>query len=232
MLTVIAGENVVSSRQKLLDLKSKYLEKGYEVSEISVDNVESLLNDYDGVMNLFGQEPVYIVENLAKKYKGRAKTTFKEAVQNIAKKQTLHLISWEEGKSAYEISGLKRIASTFDEHKLDQNIFGLLENCYPKNLNIFLKDLEKVEKTQDAGFIYAMLCKHVRKLLLAKEDFFDKKTAPWQKSRIKSQSEKWEKKLLTNFYEGLCKIDRSIKTNSTTYDLKQSMEYLICYYLK
>lgn len=232
MLTVIGGEDSVASRQKLQELKSKYKAQGYSIDGVAPGDVPELLKNAEGVTNLFGQESIYIVEKLSSKYKGREKTPFKEAVQSIAKSTTIHLIDWESGKSAYELSALKRIATTFYEAKPSKSIFELLDSCYPGNLKQFLNAVEVVNQTQDIGFIYALLCKHVRKLILAQNNALDSKTPPWQRGKLKSQAALWKEENLLKFYEGLARIDISMKTSSTSYDLRASLELLVCYYLK
>lgn len=232
MLTIIAGEDTVVSRQKLQELREQYKKKGYSIDQVPVVEIPELLKNAEGVTNLFGQASVYIVENVSSKYKGRAKTPFKEAVQELAKSQSIHLIDWEDGKSAYDLSSLKKIATTFYEAKPAKNIFELLDACYPGNLTQFLQALEIVNQSQDIGFIYALLYKHIRKLILTAEGIADSKTPPWQRGKLTYQAQKWDKNKLIKFYEGLARIDISMKTSSTTYNLRESIELLVCYYLK
>lgn len=232
MLTIIAGEDTATSRQKLQELKEQYRQKGYSIDVVSTADIPDLLKNADGVTNLFGQESIYIAENVSSKYKGRAKTPYKEAVQLIAKSNSIHLIDWEEGKSAYDLTTIKKIATTFYEAKPPKNIFELLDACFPGNLDSFLKTLAIVNTSQDIGFIYALLCRHVRKLYLASEGIIDSKTPPWQRGKLSFQAKKWDPKKLQKYYEGLARIDISMKTNTTPYDLRESIELLVCYYLK
>ena len=232
MLTIIAGEDSITSRQKLQELKEQYKQKGYSIEAVSVSDIPDLLKNADGVTNLFGQEAIYVTENASSKYKGRTKTPYKEAIQLIAKSTSIHLIDWESGKSAYDLSSFKKIATSFYEAKPAKNIFELLDACYPGNLVEFLKALAVVNATQDIGFIYILLCRHVRKLYLAAEGISDMKTPPWQRGKLTFQAKKWDPKKLMKFYEGLARIDVSMKTSSTPYDLKESIELLVCYYLK
>lgn len=232
MLTIIAGEDSIVSRNKLQSHKEKYKNENYSIQDVSASNVPDLLKNAEGVTDLFGQESIYVVETLSSKYKGREKTPFKEAVQDIARSTSIHLIDWESGKSAYEVSGLKRISTAFFEAKPEKSIFELLDACVPGNLSPFLNSVDQVSKTQDIGFIYALLCRHVRKLILASENALDSKTAPWQRGKLKSQASVWDQLNLVKFYEGLARIDISMKTSSTPYDLRGSIELLVCYYLK
>jgi len=232
MLTVIAGEDSITSRSKLQSLKKTFGEKGYAITDTTVSNLEEILKDSSGVRDLFGKQSVYFVEGISQKYKGREKTPFKETVQHIANEKGIHVIDWENGKSAYELSGLKRIATTFDEYKPGKNVFQLLEVCTPGNLKIFIDTFAIVSKTQDITFIYALLWKHVRKLIQAKNNTLESSIPSWQAQKLSFQADRWDTKTLVSFYEKLAGIDVSIKTNQTTYDLKESIELLVCYYLK
>lgn len=232
MLTIIAGEDTILSRQKLQLLKEQYKQKGYSIEQINSTDVPELLKNADGVTNLFGQESIYISENISSKYKGRAKTPYKEAVQYIAKSTSIHLIDWEDGKSAYDLATIKKITTTFYEAKPPKNIFDLLDAFYPGNLNDFLKALSVVNAAQDIGFIYTLLYRHVRKLYLASEGIVDSKTPPWQRGKRSLQAKKWDTKKLQKCYEGLARIDISMKTGTTPFDLRKSIELLVCYYLK
>ncbi|KKQ36932.1 MAG: hypothetical protein US54_C0049G0005 [Candidatus Roizmanbacteria bacterium GW2011_GWA2_37_7] len=232
MLTVIAGEDSVASRSKLQDLKKIYRNDGYLVEQTTVDTLPEVLKNSSGVRDLFGKQSIYFVDGISTKYKGRINTSFKNIVQQLAEEKNIHIVDWENGKSAYELSSLKRIATVFDEYKPGKNIFQLLEACYPKNLKIFLDTLDVVAVTQEITFIYTLLWKHVRKLIQAQHNTLDSSVPSWQKQKLVFQSQKWDQPTLMKFYERLARIDVSFKTNSTTYDLKESIELLVCYYLK
>ncbi len=232
MLTIICGEDISAARQRLLDLKQTYKDKGYSVQSVAVTDLPEVYKESQGVVDLFGQQSVYFVDSISSKYKGRGKSPFKEAVQNISKNTEIHVVGWEEGKSAYDLSSLKKIATSFEEFKPSKNIFQLLESCYPGNLTEFMSSLNIVSVSQDSMFIYTLLWRHIRKLLLAQENEFDKSVQAWQKARILQQAKAWEKKKLMYFYEGLIKIDQGMKTSTSTFNLKDSIEILACYYLR
>lgn len=232
MLTIICGEDIPAARQHLVSLKQKYKEKGYSIQQISLNDLPAVYKSSQGVIDLFGQESVYFVDAISSKYKGRGKNEFKDTVVEISKNPTLHVVSWEEGKSAYDLATIKKIATTFNESKPAKNVFELLDYAYPGNLQEFLSTLEIVTNSQDIVFIYTLLWRHVRKLILAQENIFDKTVQPWQKGKIVQQAQMWDKKKLLAFYEGLIKIDQGMKTSTSTFDMKESIEILACYYLR
>ncbi|CAN5185902.1 hypothetical protein BH09PAT2_BH09PAT2_07210 [soil metagenome] len=232
MLTIICGEDISASRNELQALKKSYQKKGYSVKNVTASELPEIQKSNEGVVDLFGQESIYAVENLSSLYKGRGKTDYKTTIDELSKNQKLHVIDWENGKSAYELTTIKKLAHSFHEAKPSQSIFQLLDSTVPGDVNRFISILHLVNETQDSMFIYTLLWRHVRKLILAADGIFDKKTSPWQKTKLQSQVRTWKKEKLVSFYEGLVKIDFGMKTSSSTFDVRESIEILACYYLK
>lgn len=232
MLTIICGEDTAASREQLRTLKQNYKKKGFLVQYVTPKDLPEILKSNDGVIDLFGQESVYTVENISSVYKGRGKSEFKTAIDELSRHEKLHVIDWENGKSAYELTTLKKLTNSFYESKPQRSIFQLLDMTTPGNIQGFISTLRSVQETQDNMFIYTLLWRHVRKLLLAADGIFDKKTAPWQKGKLQTQARSWPKEKLVSFYEGLVKIDFGMKTSSSTFDIRESIEILACYYLK
>ncbi|MFA9288647.1 MAG: hypothetical protein ACEQSA_02095 [Weeksellaceae bacterium] len=232
MLTIICGEDSAASRNHLNELRKSYHQKGFHIQQVALPEVIELHKNGAGVMSLFAAQSVYIVENLSKLYKGRTKTAAKTAVEELAKDKNIILIDWEEEKSAYELTSLKKLASSFQEYKLSATIFQLQETCYPGNLNVFLQTLRTLTTIQDEGFVFAMLWKHIRKLILVSEGILPAGTAPWQKGKLQAQARSWQDKRLVDFYEGLTRIDIRLKTSASVFSQADSIEVLACYFLR
>ena len=232
MLTIICGEDIVASRRLLQQLKQNYKQRGYVIEQITTSQIIEIQKSNEGVVDLFGQEAVYFVENLSSQYKGRGKSEFKTAVDEFSKHKTMHLVDWENGKSAYGLATLKKLTHDFHEQKPLKNIFQLLDDCVPGNLKQFHATFHTVLETQDAMFVYTLLWRHIRKLVLANEGVLDPKTPPWQRGKIQGQARQWKSEKLINFYEGLARIDSGMKTASSTFSITESIDLLACYYLK
>lgn len=233
MLTIICGEDEVEARLKFKNFTSKFKNEGNILLNVALNNLEDVLKDENGgVADLFGNTAIFLTEYLSKKYKGREKTTFKDKIVNIAKNNNVHLIDWEGGKSAYDLSSLKKISTTFLESKPTKNIFDLLDSCYPKNLKNFLEIFDKVAETQEEIFIYTLLWRHMKNVILAKLNYQALKLAPFQKVKIANLANKWDEKNLLNFYEKLLNIDISTKLSTNPYSYNNSVKLLVCYYLK
>lgn len=232
MLTIICGEDTAASRDTLSTLKQAYRTKGFLIQNVAASALPDILKSNEGVIDLFGQESIYVTENLSSLYKGRGKSDFKTAVEELSKHASLHILDWENGKSAYELTTLKKLTNNFHEAKPSKSVFDLLDVAMPGKVVVFIQTLQKVLQTQDSMFIYTLLWRHIRKLILAHDNSYDSKTPPWQRGKLLSQAKAWQKEKLMSFYEGLAKIDFSMKTSSSTFDIRESIEILACYYLK
>ena len=232
MLTVICGEDQQTARKYLLSIKDSYKKKGYSLMEVLAADLPEVYKNSSGVVDLFGQKSVYFVDGLSKQYKGRTKTPFKQTVEALSKDKNIHLIDWEAGKSGYVLSTLKKISYSFQEYKPGKNVFQLLDFCYPGNLKNFLLTLAIVLNTQEEMFVYTLLTRQIKKLLMASDGHFDSKTAPWQRGKLQSQARMWKLKQLVNFYDGLIRIDVATKSGSSRFTIRDSIEILACYYLK
>lgn len=232
MLTIFCGEDIEKARTKFNEFINNEKIKGFKLHHIKSDEVLNILKNDEGVFDLFGNQLLYQSEYISKKYKGRVKDEYKEAIQKISLSKNVNLISWEGGLSAYDLSTIKKITTNFFESKPSKSIFELLDLIYPGNLNAFLATLEIILPITEELFIYTMIRQHIRKLHHFAEGVIDNKTPPWQKIKIKNQALKWEKHKLKKFYEKLLNIDVTIRTGETTYNYMESIKLLVCYYLK
>jgi hypothetical protein len=227
MLTIICGEDTVASRAYFITLQEEYQKKGYFLDKIQPNQIEEVAHSQtDGGM-LFFEKRVYVVQNLTS-YTARKKSKeFEATMQSLIANKQLEIIDWEE-KSGREI---KLKASQVKEFKPSASIFQLQEACYPQNLQSFVKQLNAVADTQEEGFIFTMLARHTRTLLLAKTNQLPSTVPFWMKKKFQDQADKWTLEGLTGFYEGLAKLDLSTKTNHNIYGIKGSLELLGCYFL-
>lgn len=231
MLTILCGEDSVSSRRQLQLLLDEYRKSNHLIEYISPSQIMDVYKDSNGVVSLFGQQKVYVINNLSSTYSKRSKAELAKIIEELASNKDITLLDWEEGKSAYELSSLKKIASQFKEFKPEKSIFQLMDSCFPGNKKDFISNLQKVNITQEETFIFIMLSRHMRSLLLAKYNGLDSKVSPWQKRNLLNQSKLWEEQKLIGFYEGLARIDIAMKTSNTPFKMKESLDILACYYL-
>lgn len=227
MFTLFCGEDSVSSWSALVAKKKKLKEDHIEITEIAPRELEESLKD-GGTVSLFSSQIAYSTTGLVS-YLKRKKIKPAEYFGQLHTNKDTIVLNWENGKSLYEM-GLKK-APYIEEHKPSADIFSLLDLCVPGKRKEFLSYLDKVIQLQEEIFVYTMLHRHVRSLLIAATNPAKVSGAPFMVSRIKSQARKWDQERLLKFYEGLIRIDISRKTNGSPYSIGQSIEILACYYL-
>lgn len=227
MIQIVCGEDVVSARSYVAKLKGHYKDKSYLVQDIQPNEIFDIQKLGEHSASLFEEQRVFFVRNLGP-YLSKSRK-FSPTVKELASNEEVYVIDWEEGKSAYEI-GVKD-KKLIKEFKPSSTIFSFLDSCVPKNRKQFITQLHNVLETQDEMFTYIMLCRHIRSLITARYNSFADRIAPWQKMKLSSLTKQWEEQKLIQFYEGLAKIDQSIKTSATPFSIKQSLEILALYYL-
>ncbi|MEO6508473.1 MAG: hypothetical protein ABIO02_00815 [Patescibacteria group bacterium] len=227
MLTIICGEDTIASRTYFINLQSEYQKKGFYIEKILPNQIEEVIKMNGNEGMLFNGEKLYSVQGLTT-YTARKKSKeFEGVIKKLIEDKEITVLDWEE-KSAREI---KLKATDVKEFKPSQTVFQLQESLYPKNLKQFLITLNMLAETQEEGFIFTMLARHSRTLLLTKTNQLPSTVPPWMKQKLKAQADRWTVEGLSGFYEGIAKLDTSIKTSTNLYGIKGSLELLGCYFL-
>lgn len=228
MLTIICGEDSVSAREYYQKLKTAYESKSVFVQAVHPKDIIATIRTGEQTIDLFSQKTVYFTENL-NAYLSRAGRKLPEGFEELFAAKDSEIIDWESEKSGRDLKIAK--LGKVKEFKPGKTIFQLLDACYPTNKKQFLLLLDAIGASTDGVFIYTMLARHIRSLLLAKNDTFSSRVAPWQRGKLSSQAKKWDEKKLVGFYEGLHRVDIALKTSATPYTVKESLDILACYYL-
>lgn len=233
VITIFCGEDIVAARTAFTQAASKL---SNEITEIITLPPAAILDLQKGLadnLSLFSSQKIYCVENLEKygfkKSTKAKKDAFYESLLAISTDKSITLLDFEEGKQARQLK-LKDLAKVYESQPAT-SIFKLLDECFPGNKLLFIQSLRTVCETQDQMFIFIMLIRHVRNLVLALADPQAAKLPPWQKFKIIGQAKKWDKQKLTDFYSGLIKIEINTKTSADPYGIAKSLEILACHYL-
>jgi hypothetical protein len=223
MITIVCGEDSISSRNYFTLLKKQYQQKEYETKTLSPGQITSpkLLNEEN--LSLFTNKTIYFSENL---YLKKTKT-----ISDILANKKITLIDWEDGLSGRDIRLGKNSQVKIKEFKPSENIFKLLDSCYPTNRKNFLQLLHSLSNRADNFFVFLMFIKHIRKLIIIKTGKKPSKLADWQIYKLKTQTASWKTENLVNFYEALQRIDVMTKTSRNPYSLLESLDILSVYFL-
>lgn len=230
MITIVCGEDIVRSREYLLQLEEQFKKKGFGIQKIPALDIQESLSSLSSAPNLFGQSQVFVTELLNRHIARKSSTNvLLNLLEAVSKNKSIELIIWE----TVSVRDLKlKNIGTVKEFKPSKNIFQLLDSCYPANFSVFHSLLNDVASPQNEMFVFVMLARHLRTLLSIKLKAVDlSKLPPWQAGKLKSQAAKWPEKALLSFYDGLYRIDASLKTGRNPQGVKNSLDVLACYIL-
>ncbi|MFH0979327.1 MAG: hypothetical protein V1803_00015 [Candidatus Roizmanbacteria bacterium] len=229
MLTIICGEDSIASRDYYSNLKKSYQDKVFQIIEIPSSELENIPSWMAESQSLFNQNKIFFTVNINKRLSRKLNLKINKVVEQLIKDKTVEVIDWEEEISSRELKFPKGFI--IKEFKPPQNIFKLQDALYPGNLKSFLSILNQLTETVDENFVFIMLIRHLRNLLLVKIGQGNSKLQSWQIAKLKNQVSKWQLDKLINFYDSFHKIDVSQKTSTNPYTLKKSLDILSVYYL-
>jgi len=229
MLTIICGEDSITSRSYYSSLKKNYQDKDFQVIEIPSSELENIPSWMGESRSLFKENKVFFTVNVNKRVSRKLNLKINKVVDQIIKDKTIEVVDWEEEISSRSLKFPKGV--TVKEFKPSQNIFKLQDALYPGNLKSFLSILNQLTETVDENFVFIMLIRHLKNLLLVKTGQSNSKLQSWQIAKLRNQASKWRQDKLINFYDAFHKIDVSQKTSTNPYSLKKSLDILSCYYL-
>ena len=233
MIYIYCGEDSINARLAYEKAIEKYKSTLAEIVSISPSSIVEVKKGIADNMSLFSTQTIFCVENLEKfgfrkSTKAKADVVY-EAIVSLAQNKNVILLDFEDGKQGRQLK-LKDL-TTIHESKPSTTIFKLLDECIPGDKNSFIQSLRLVCSTQEEQFVFIMLYRHIRLLVLLLTDGLSDKLPPWQKYKVLGQAKKWEKQSLIDFYSGLIRIEIGSKTSSNPYGIRKSIEILACHYL-
>jgi len=229
MLTIICGEDSIASRNYFNDQQKVYLDKEFEIVNIDYHQLLELDESEAISASLFTQKRVYFTNSLNKKVFKKLSDKTEKKIKEIIASKKIQVFDWEEETTSRDLKSIKGIL--IKEFKLSQSIFKLLDSCYPGNLKNFVNSLGVLSETTADIFIFIMLARHMRNILIVKMGEKIPKLMSWQIAKLSNQAKYWKVDNLINFYEGLHRVDVNSKTNGTPFTIKKSLDILACYYL-
>lgn len=229
MLTIICGEDSISSYNYYASLKKSYSEKDCEIIFISANDLGNISLWMGEAQLLFTQKQIFFTQNINKKLSKKLNLKFNKIIEDLIVDKNVEVISWEEDLQSRFLKFPKGI--TIKEFKPTESIFKLQDSLYPGNLKNFLKIFKELVKTVDENFIFIMIARHLRNLILVKTEQTVNKLQQWQVYKLKNQAAKWETEKLINFYDSFHRIDLLQKTSTSPFNLTKSLDMLAVYYL-
>lgn len=226
MITIIHGEDTLSSRNFFLEQKRKVKDAVSFAGETLV--LSDLIQHIDGALLFTTNKEIFIEDFFSKRKPGK---DFDEIIAYLQKKNEANIYFFERKKlTKKHVSYFKEsIIKTFDFPK---SLFQFLDKIKPKSLdNIVL--FHDVLRTIEAELVLFMLIRQLR-LLLAVSDSDSKNSieevkrlAPWQISKLQRQTRYFSVQELMNIYKKLYEIDLGLKTGSLSLSLEQAIDFFL-----
>lgn len=227
MITIIHGDDIVSSRTYLNDIKVKFPE-GIQVSPDSL-NMTDLTQRIDGG-GFFDTEKVIIIEQLFAKRK--AKKEF-EAIVEYLKSKTLEneIYLWENKELDKKSLSLFN-HPTVKTYKLPQTLFFFLDAIKPGAGKELVRMYHETLKTTDAEMVFFMLIRHIRLLLALQTPSSEtideaKRLAPWQQGKVTRQAKLFSQDQLLEIHKQLFTLDKEQKTGELSVPLNLAIDILL-----
>ena len=227
MITIICGEDISSSRLFFAGEIANFKSKGFEVKSITSEELKYLESGY-AYKTLFGSTTIYISENTHKSY-ARNKKALNTLLNTLSKNKDLVILIWEDSISKRDLGITADVR--FKEFRPDKNIFKLIESCYPTNLKSFIYTLNEIRTKTNDFFVFIMLSRHIKKLILYQHGIMPPNLQTWQKIKLEYQQKYWKQELILDFYDKLITLDSLIKTGKTPFKVFDYLETLSVYYL-
>ncbi|MBD3250643.1 MAG: hypothetical protein GF381_03690 [Candidatus Pacebacteria bacterium] len=224
MITILHGDNIVKSRQKLVELIDQAKDRGVVVNRLEAGKtdrpeLESKLTK----TSLFGTDRIVVLEEL---HSLRSTNKKKELIELILQAE-LDLILWE-SRSLTKTMLKKFPRAKSQEFGLTNQLFNWLDSLAPTKYTkpSQLQLLNEVIKTDDEYMCLAMLARQIRLLIQAK-DGGQIKGPPFVISKIKKQARPFSLGQLLELHRQLVEFDLRLKTSTNQLEPGQFLEWFV-----
>lgn len=220
-ILVFHGDDIINSRRAYSDKIRQYVNENYEIIRIEGKNIDDNflhINLYSPA--LFTVRRVIAIDCLFSLPKNETKD---KIITLLNDRDENEVVIWENK----EVDSRKQPAIfQFIPFKLPNDLFIFLDQLNPVNITGSLLMLEKLLYQIDESYIFLMLVRQVRLLLLVKGGETGNLQS-WQVAKLKHQSDSFTTLQLISFYRRLRDIDYRQKTSQTVTSYLGEVEYLL-----
>lgn len=221
-IIVFCGSDIVSSRIAFKDYLQSLKINDFEVIYCRGKDLtkETLSLNFEA-LSLFGKKRVLAIENFFSGTKSQD-----DLIKHLLSLKEKDVVFWETKEfSANQQNPFPGII--FKKFTLPEVVFKFLESLQPGKPGENLAYFFEARQATDINFLFLMLVRQIRLLILAKEPECLGKIAPWQKKRLLAQTKMFSQEKLIDIYKKLFLIDFEQKTSSSPFNLGSSLDLLI-----
>jgi DNA polymerase III delta subunit len=232
MITVIHGDDIVSSRNFLHKIKSDISQSvSFEGKKVTVTD---LVQELEGG-SLFGGDKTLFIEELLSGRKGKDVTEITSYLKDHADLGTIYV--WESKQlGKRDMDSFGRV--TDQSFTIPKTLFSFLDAIAPASRqggpqnSRLLSLYHALLKSVEPELVFFMITRHFRILLTISDESGDTideaaRLAPWQKSKLERQSRLFSTKELKDAHQKLFQIDLATKTGGTPLSLSQSIDFFL-----
>lgn len=222
MITLLHGDYIEASRNELTRLKEKAQGKEVRVLDGRTIELTDLTQSLEST-SLFGGDVVVVIERLFGKI-GKFPKKIEQVATVIAKNSATDILLWEEKEiGATPIKHLGQDV-TVRLFKLPVLIFQLLDGIRKGNAKQLVTLFSQIQQTDAPELVFSMVVKRVRQLIQIADGAKPEGVAPWQLSRLTTQTKSFTMGELLVHYAALHDAEVSIKTGVSPFTMAQHLE--------
>ena len=226
MITIVHGENLVKSREKLFQLKQLAKNNNQELTsllakQINFPTLEKALYAHD----LFGQQHCLIIEELHSLAHSKIRNKYIEQIQKAG--QNLDIILWE--KKSLSKSNLQKFprAQVFT-YPMGKALWDFLDALQPRasSKKQLLLALNEAVEQDSAELCFIMISKRIGDLLALKLGS-EMNMHPFVKNKLKQQQLLFTQAQLLNAHQQLYQLDKKLKRSQNLLSLRSELDLLL-----
>lgn len=225
MITVLHGDDIITSRKKLTYLKEQFKDGEVLQFEGGKTNVTDVVQVFESA-SLFAKKRLIVLERFLET-KDR---TLIASILNHLKKSTHEVVFWEPKEIKRELLTLFPKQANIFFFKQEQALFQFLDSIKTGNARYSLPLLHQVLKKESEELVFYMVVRQFRLLLsIASKAAISeiKRLAPWQRSKLERQARQFTSDRLLLFYRKLFQIEREVKTGGNALPLSASLDLFL-----
>ncbi len=214
MITIIHGEDTLSSRNYLNELKLSFIR--FDAVEGNIDEVVQVLEG----STLFASEQNLLVENL---FSRKAKNL--EQIIELSNKSLIGIYLYD-SKEVTRSNLSKFPKAKVNLFKFPQTLFSFLDAIYPGNLQL-IPLFRNALQTTDVEILMFMIVRQFRLMvgLLSRAKIEEvTRLAPWQRSKLERQAQLFGLENLGEVYKQIYELDLRSKSGRLPMPLIDSID--------
>jgi len=224
MLTLIHGENLTKSREKLWQIKTEAQAKGQKIETLLAKKIKpSDLEIALAASDLFGQERLLVIEELHSLAHSKKRTGYMNAINQAS--EHLAIVLWD--KKLLSASNLKKYPQAQEfKFKMGKALWKLVDELSPKNKPAQLKTLHRAIEEDSAHFCLSMITKRIRELLAFSEGAVAG-IHPFVKRKLARQVKNFSQPQLFRLHQKLYELDAQIKQSQNLLPLEAQLDLFL-----